>query len=115
MFWTTRRWQEPLETYKSFLKNSSPLWYLNCRESVPDCCGYEEDAREGSNCARMAWAKASVFKSSCMVSITWESMGMLKTCVAWSRAGPKITCFWLSKVGSPGRGARYERRDKVIY
>ena len=43
----------------------------------------------------------------------WESMGMLKTFVACSRVGPKITCISLSKVGSPGRGARYERRDNA--
>ena len=64
-------------------------------------------------CARMAWAKTSVFKFSRMVSITWESKGIPKTYVACSRAGPRITCFWLSKVGSPGSGARYERRDNA--
>ena len=59
----------------------------------------------------MAWSKTFVFKSSRMVLIMQESIGVSKTHVAYSRIKPKITCFLLLISGSPGRGAKYERHD----
>ena len=105
-FCTIWRRQEPLGTYKSFLKKSNPSWHTGCDS--------EQDAREESICSRIAWTKIYVFKYSRMVSMMRESNGVSKTHVAWSHVGPRITFFWFSKAGSPGRGARYERHDNAF-